>query len=45
MISERQRACEMINRMFGLNMSVDYREDVQQLVETNIEYTGGTTDE
>ena len=44
-LSERQRACDMINRMFGLNMSVDYREDVQQLVETNIEYTGGTTDE
>lgn len=44
-LSERQKACDMINRMFGLNMSVDYREDVQQLVETNIEYTGGTTDE
>lgn len=44
-LSERQKACDMINRMFGLNMSVDYREDVQQLVETNIEYTGGTADE
>ena len=44
-LSERQKACDMINRMFGLNMSVDYREDIQQLVETNIEYTGGTTDE
>lgn len=44
-LSERQKACDMINRMFGLNMSVEYREDVQQLVETNIEYTGGTTDE
>lgn len=44
-LSERQKACDMINRMFGLNMSVDYREDVQELVETNIEYTGGTTDE
>ena len=44
-LSERQKACDVINRMFGLNMSVDYREDVQQLVETNIEYTGGTTDE
>lgn len=44
-LSERQKACDIINRMFGLNMSVDYREDVQQLVETNIEYTGGTTDE
>lgn len=44
-LSERQKACDIINKMFGLNMSVDYREDVQQLVETNIEYTGGTTDE
>lgn len=44
-LSERQKACDIINRMFGLNMSVDYREDIQQLVETNIEYTGGTTDE
>ena len=44
-LSERQKACDMINRMFGLNMSVDYREDIQQLVETNIEYTGGTIDE
>lgn len=44
-LSERQKACDMINKMFGLNMSVDYREDVQQLVETNIEYTGGTSDE
>ena len=44
-LSERQKACDIINNMFGLNMSVEYREDIQQLVETNIEYTGGTTDE
>ena len=44
-LSERQKACDIINKMFGLSMSVDYREDIQQLVETNIEYTGGTTDE
>lgn len=25
----RQQACEQINRMFGLNISVDYREDMQ----------------
>lgn len=25
----RQEACEKINKMFGLNMSVDYREDIQ----------------
>ena len=27
----RQQACEKINRMFGLNISVDYREDMQAL--------------
>ena len=27
----RQQACEQINRMFGLNISVDYREDMQVL--------------
>lgn len=25
----RQQACEQINKMFGLNISVDYREDMQ----------------
>lgn len=27
----RQQACEQINKMFGLNISVDYREDMQVL--------------
>ena len=27
-LNARKEACEKINRMFGLNMSVDYREDV-----------------
>lgn len=27
----RQQACEQINEMFGLNISVDYREDMQVL--------------
>ena len=27
----RQQACEQINKMFGLNISVDYREDMQLL--------------
>lgn len=27
----RQQACEQINRMFGLNISVNYREDMQVL--------------
>lgn len=30
----RQQACEDINDMFGLNISVDYREDFQELVES-----------
>lgn len=29
----RQQACEQINKMFGLNISVDYREDMQ-LIDT-----------
>ena len=27
----RQQACEQINKMFGLNISVDYRDDMQVL--------------
>ena len=27
----RQQACKQINKMFGLNISVDYREDIQVL--------------
>lgn len=35
---ERQIACERINSMFGTNMSVEYRDDFQNLVEKeNIE--------
>ena len=30
----RRKACEEINKMFGLNMSVDYREDFRELGET-----------
>ena len=29
----RNEACEQINDMFGLNLSVDYREDFQELVD------------
>lgn len=33
----RQQACEQINRMFGLNISVDYREDMQVLDTYNVD--------
>lgn len=32
----RQQACEQINKMFGLNISVDYREDMQVLDEADL---------
>ena len=32
----RQQACEQINKMFGLNISVDYREDIQVLDTYNV---------
>lgn len=32
----RQQACEQINKMFGLNISVDYREDMQVLDTYNV---------
>lgn len=33
----RQQACEQINKMFGLNISVDYREDMQVLDTYNVD--------
>lgn len=33
----RQQACEQINRMFGLNISVEYREDIHALDVSNID--------
>lgn len=33
----RQQACKQINEMFGLNVSVDYREDYQELLERKSE--------
>lgn len=44
----RQRACEEINKMFGLNMSVDYKEDVQIIsdtVDNAIDENGGANNE
>lgn len=32
----RQQACKQINKMFGLNISVDYREDMQVLDTYNV---------
>lgn len=32
----RQQACEQINKMFGLNISVDYREDMQVIDTYNV---------
>ena len=33
----RQQACEQINRMFGLNISVEYREDAPALDDSDID--------
>lgn len=33
----RQQACEQINKMFGLNISVEYREDVHALDDSDID--------
>lgn len=34
-LESRRKACDEINKMFGLNMSVNYREDFNELVEDN----------
>ena len=33
-LQSRRMACEQINKMFGLNVQCDYREDFQELVDT-----------
>lgn len=33
-LQSRRMACEQINKMFGLNIQCDYREDFQELVDT-----------
>lgn len=40
----RQQACEQINRMFGLNISVEYREDVHALDDYNIDNSYSSDD-
>jgi hypothetical protein len=46
-LNSRKEACEKINKMFGLDIQVDYREDVQGAVEDskNIDEDGGEDDE
>lgn len=41
----RQNACKEINKMFGTNISVDYREDLKVLDEAEIVDAGGEEDE
>lgn len=40
----RRQACEEINKMFGLNIWCDYREDYREMGDDEM-YTGGTNDE
>lgn len=40
----RQQACEQINRMFGLNISVEYREDVHALDDSDIDNSYSSDD-
>jgi hypothetical protein len=50
-LESRRKACEQINEMFGLNVSVDYREnideDIKGLAEEEFDDTddGGSEDE
>lgn len=43
-LESRRQACKQINKMFGLDVSVDYREDLQIDSEFLADYNGGTTD-
>ena len=43
-LEARRMACKEINKMFGLDVSVDYREDLQIDSEFLADYNGGTTD-
>lgn len=40
----RQQACEQINKMFGLNVSCEYREDFQELNQLSGEMMSETTE-
>jgi hypothetical protein len=40
----RRKACDKINKMFGLNIDVDYREDFRE-IDDELMLTGQTGDE
>ena len=42
-LNARRQACEQINDMFGLNISVDYREDYREIDDEDV-YTGDSGD-
>lgn len=42
-LEARRQACEQINKMFGLNVSVDYREDLQIEEDVLDDFNGGQT--
>lgn len=43
-LEARRQACDQINKMFGLNISVDYRVDYREATDEEIK-TGGTEDD
>lgn len=43
-LESRRQACDKINQLFGLNISVDYRADYREMDE-NVMYSGETEDE
>lgn len=44
-LKARQQACEQINKMFGLDISVEYEEDVDNLIDDSYNENGGEDDE
>ena len=42
-LNARRQACEQINEMFGLDISVDYREDYREIDDEDV-YTGDSGD-
>lgn len=43
-LNERKKACKLINKMFGLDIDVEYREDVN-IIEDEEQIPGGSEDE
>lgn len=44
-LESRKQACEQINRMFDLNIDVEYRDDFKEIVEAVTDTEGGFEDE